>query len=95
MYLAAASIMSLLCEPGVSAYLFLLLIYFWSFLSHTLAPTQRIFLRGFAAPSLTFIELPSLSSLPSHSHCVCAGMRLREQSTNRKSIDWPSHSLLL
>ena len=71
-YLGVAVSVSLISKPGVSAYLFLVLIY--SFLLHTHAPTQRTSLRGFVASSLTFIELPSLSSLLSHSHYMCAGI---------------------
>lgn len=38
-------------------------------------------LRGFTAPFLTFIELPSLSSFHSHSHCVCVCWLDTEESS--------------
>lgn len=71
-------------EPGASAYF-----PYWS--------TQDIFHGGGGVHCSfqTSTELPSLSSLLSLKLRVCSGVELREQSTNRKSIDWARHSLLL
>lgn len=92
-------IMSVISELGVCAYLFLLLIHPWSSHLYKLTLAQQISLRG----SLLLPDLHRNFKHLLHSTflcfflklSVCAGVELREQCTNRNSIDWATHLLLL